>query len=198
MGERMALAKPAERRVGRALEVVARWLAYAGGLVLAGIALVTVISIAGRALVDLGLGPIRGDFEIVEAGCAIAIFAFLPWCQLRRGHVTVDVFVQMLPARLQALLGLVGDALIAVIAWVILWRFWIGFGEKFPYGPEPLRAALGFGARPFFAETTYELELPVWIPYAASLVGAAFFFVVAIYTVWRSLNRTLAGHEGAA
>lgn len=185
-----------EARTGRALEALARLLAYAGGLVLIAIALITVASITGRALIGLGLGPITGDFELVEAGCAVAIFAFLPWCQLKRGHVTVDIFVDRLPSRPHALTGLIGDALIALAAGVIFWRLWLGFGEKFPYGSDALRENLGMGYKPFFPETTYELELPVWIPYALAVTGAAVFLLVALYTVWRSLNWVLAGQEG--
>lgn len=191
----MALAKRAQLRVGKVLEKLSRWLAYAGGSVLVAIALVTVVSIIGRALIPFGLKPIKGDFELVEMGCAMAIFAFLPWAQFRRGHVTVDIFIQNLPKRVQAFLGFVGDAALALAAYVILWRLWLGFGEKFPYGSDALRAALGFGSRPFFVETSYELELPVWIPYAVSLVGAALFFVVALYSVWRALNWVIEGQE---
>ncbi|MEL6518486.1 MAG: TRAP transporter small permease [Pseudomonadota bacterium] len=194
----MAIAPQLEARVGAVLEGVARILAWCGGIILVAIAVLTVASITGRALIVIGLSPIRGDFELVEAGCAIAIFCFLPWCQLRRGHVTVDVLVARFPLRVQAALGLIGDTLIALAAGVILWRIWLGLGEKFPYGSDGLREAVGFGMRPFFVETTYELELPIWIPYAAATAGAAVFFIVALYTVWRSLNWTLQGAEGRA
>ena len=53
------------------------------------------------------------------------------------------------------------------------------------------------GYKPFFAETTYELEIPVWIPYGLALIGAGLFVIVSIYTVWRSLNWVSAGREGA-
>ncbi len=196
----MTLAPDVERRVGRALERLARLLAYGGGIILAAVSLITVVSIIGRALlaVDERFGPIKGDFEIVEMGVAVAVFSFLPLAQLRRGHVTVDIFVSRLPGRAQAFLGMVGDALISLAAWVIVWRFWVGFGEKFPYGSDGLRSALGMGAPPFFPETTYELEVPIWIPYSLALVGAVFFLVVSLYTVWRSLNWTLQGREQPA
>ena len=117
--------------MGRVMERISRGLAYFGGVVLAGIALTTVASVIGRALLGFGLGPIKGDFEIVEMGCAIAVFSFLPWCQLRRGHVTVDIFISRLSDRTQAVLGLVGDVMLSLAAFVILWRLWLGFGEKF-------------------------------------------------------------------
>ncbi|NNK78884.1 MAG: TRAP transporter small permease [Litoreibacter sp.] len=194
----MAIAPNLERRLGRVLEALARWLAYAGGFVLVGLALITVVSVLGRALIFAGLRPIAGDFELVEAGCAIAIFAFMPWCQLRRGHVTVDIFVDRLPSRTRAVFGLIGDTAIAVVSGLILWRIWLGFGEKFPHGSEALRDALGMGYKPFFPETTYELEMPVWIPYGLAVIGATLFFVVSVYTVWRALNWVLDGQEGTA
>ncbi|MBT2132148.1 TRAP transporter small permease [Aliiroseovarius lamellibrachiae] len=191
----MALAKSTEVRVGRTMERISRALAYFGGVVLAGIALTTVASVIGRALLGFGLGPIKGDFEIVEMGCAIAVFSFLPWCQLRRGHVTVDIFISRLSDRTQALLGLVGDVMLSLAAFVILWRLWLGFGEKFPFGSDGVRAIFGMGSKPFFAESTYELELPVWIPFGFSLIGATLFFLVSVYTIWRSLNWVLDGRE---
>jgi len=191
----MALAKSAEQRVGRWLHHLTRYLAYGGGVILAGMAILTVVSVIGRRFTGIGLGPIKGDFELVEMGCAIAIFAFMPLAQMKRAHVTVDIFIQSLPERVQCFLGLVGDTLIAMASAVILWRFWLGFGEKFPYGSDSFRNTLGMGAKPFFPETSYELELPIWIPYSLGLIGAFVFVLVSLYTVWRSLNWTLEGQE---
>ena len=191
----MAFAISAEQRLGRVLLRLARLLAYSGGIVLALMAMLTVVSVIGRRFSDMGLGPITGDFELVEAGCAIAIFAFLPLAQLNRAHVTVDVFIHALPMRLQCFLGFLGDLLMAVVSAVILWRFWLGFGELFPFGSDAFRGALAMGDKPFFTQTTYELELPLWIPFGMALVGATFFAVVSLYTVWRSLNWTIAGQE---
>lgn len=190
------IAPAAEARVGRALEGLARALAYTGGLILVAIAIVTVLSITGRALISIGLGPIKGDFEMVEMGCAIAVFFFLPWCQLKRGHVTVDILVDRMPRRAHAGFGLIGDTCVLIAASVIAWRLYLGFGEKFPYGSDALRESLSMGYKPFFAETTYELELPIWIPYGMALNGALIFLAVSAYSVWRSLNWTLAGQEG--
>ncbi len=191
----MGLAKALEEKVGQFLLKLTQSLAYAGGIILAGMAILTVISVIGRRFTAVGLGPIKGDFELVEAGCAIAIFAFMPLAQMTRSHVTVDIFVQTLPARIQCFLGLIGDALIALASFVILWRFWLGFGEKFPYGSDAVRSFLGMAIRPAFPETTYELELPIWIPFGLALVGAFVFALVSFFTVWRSLNWTLEGKE---
>ena len=88
-GRERGLAPRLEARVGGWVGAYAAWLGLLGGVLLIVITLLTVVSVVGRSLLG---APVEGDFELVSAGCAIAVFAFLPWCQYRRGHVTVDVF----------------------------------------------------------------------------------------------------------
>lgn len=194
----MAIAAEAEAAAGRIIEPIARYLAYFGGIILAALAVMTVVSVTGRALISIGLSPVKGDFELVEMGTGIAVFSFLPWCQLNRGHVTVDIVVQALSRRAQAIFTLIGDVLMSAIAFVIIWRLWLGFGDKFPYGSEALRNAFSMGPKPWSAETTWILGLPVWWGYFFSLFGAAFFLVVCLYSVWRSLNWLLDGKDALA
>ena len=181
--------------IGRTVEGICRWTAYAGGIVLTGMAVMTVASIIGRAT---GLGGIKGDYELVATGCALSVFAFLPWCQLRRGHVTVDVVAAALPPRAQAALGLIGDLIVTLAAALILRQLWFGFGEKMPFLDQALRDRLGIGYAPFFAETTYELEIPVWIPYGIALLLASLFLIASIHSVVRAWRWVVAGREGAA
>lgn len=194
----MGLAPELEQATGRLVERCARILAYGGGIVLTAVALMVVASVIGRALDGVGLSPVRGDYELVQTGCGLAVFAFLPWCQFNRGHVSVDILISRFPKRGQAFFGLIGDILITVAAFVIAWRMWAGFGEKFPFGSDGLRAALGMGHRPFFAETTYELSIPMWIPFGLAFLFSALFFLTALYTVWRALIWTLQGRETLA
>lgn len=171
---RRGLAPALEQRVGDVIGRIAMVLAIVGGLALVALAALTVVSVTGRALLPLGLGPVPGDFELVEAGCAFAVFAFLPWCQFRRGHVTVDVFVARVGRRAHAALSLVGNVLLTLCALLIAWRLQAGLADKLSYG-----------------ETTFILEMPVWYGYAAAIVGAWLFALVGAYTVWRSLNEAL-------
>jgi TRAP-type C4-dicarboxylate transport system permease small subunit len=182
---RRGLAPELERRIGRIIGMLARALAWIGGLVLVALVVMTCISIAGRALVSYfptaGFGPVPGDFELVEAGCGFAIFAFLPWCQYRRGHVTVDVFVSSLGPRALALLSLIGNLILTAVALLLAWRMQLGLTDKLSYG-----------------ETTMILQMPVWWPFALALTGAWVFVLVSAYTVWRSLNEALGAGEPAA
>lgn len=177
------LAPGAERTIGAFLERAAYWLALLGGFILAGLAIMTVVSVLGRALIPFGLSPIKGDYELVEMGCAIAVFSFLPWCQLKRGHVTVDIFVNNFSQRTQSVFELIGNIALASAAVLIAWRLWLGTRDKLSYGEE-----------------TYELGLSVGWGYGLSMCGAILFAITATYTVWRSVNEVISGHpdEGAA
>ncbi|MEM8555530.1 MAG: TRAP transporter small permease subunit [Pseudomonadota bacterium] len=158
----------------QSFEQVVDWLATAlavlGGVVLLAAAVVVCVSVTGRALP--GVPSMVGDFELVEMAAAIAVFSFLPRCQLSAGQVSVDVLTEQMPRGVHAAFGLLGHLLLTAVSAVLLWRMWLGFGEKFPFGSETARALLGLGQPPYFTETTYELLIPVWIAHAACLPGA--------------------------
>lgn len=152
-------------------------MALAGGVVLAALIVMTVVSIIGRTLIGIGLSPVPGDFELMEIGVGFAIFAFLPWCQLKRGHARVDLFQKLMSARLNQSIDFLSDVLMAVAAFLIAWRLWIGMLDKRGYG-----------------ETTFILQFPVWLAYLASISGAIVFVIVSGFCILRSA-RPLIGYR---
>ena len=193
----MGIATSAERRVGQAMGYVARAFALFGGCVLIMLAVMTVISTIGRAFVGLqiGLGPIPGDFELVEAGTAVAVFCFMSWCHLNQGHVTVDIIADHLPKKANLSLVLIGNVLVFLVAFVVAWRLWMGFGEQVTWFSQPVRDLLGFGYKPFTNNTTYILGMPLWYSYSLSFIGAALFAIISVFTTWRALNDLLGRGE---
>lgn len=165
------------RALDTAAMIVAKGLAFAGGAVLLVLVAMTTVSIAGRAMVpfDLGIGPIRGIYDITEIGMAAAIFAFLPWAHLSEAHARVDLFRAAIPGPLDRALDLIFNAGMLAAAAVGAWRLYLGMMDKLSYG-----------------ETTLIAGIPVWQGYAASLVGAAGFVLIASFTVLRAARR-LAG-----
>lgn len=153
-------------RLSRLIEGLARGLAILGGLALVAITLITVVSITGRALIGFGLRPIPGDFELVEAGTGFAIFAFLPWCQLKRGHATVDVFTSFLPGAVNRVIDLVSELLMTAVIVLIAWRLWAGMLDKIRYN-----------------ETTFILQFPVWWGYAAAMGALVVAVIVSFYVL---------------
>lgn len=167
-----------------AMAFLARKMAILGGIVLGLLILLVCISVAGRtlngflhtvlspvapdlaqALLDTGVGPINGDFELVEAGIAFAIFAFLPLCQITGGHATVDIFTNLLPLRANRGLRMVTEIVFAAVLVLIAWRLFEGMLSKMSYG-----------------ETTFLLQFPIWWAYAASFAGAVVAALVGVYT----------------
>jgi TRAP-type C4-dicarboxylate transport system permease small subunit len=152
----------------------ARLMAILGGIVLVGLVALTWVSVLGRGLNGVAngdtltalapdfaawlaahTGPVTGDYELIEAGIAFAIFAFLPLCQLRGGHATVDIFTSRLPPRANQALVAFWEVMLALVILVIGWRLFAGFTEK-----------LGNG------QTTFLLQMPVWWAYGASFAAA--------------------------
>ncbi len=160
------------------MEWLARALALAGGLVLVVITILTCVSIAGRAMIPLGLGPVPGDFELVEAAAGFAVFSFLPWCQISRGHAAVDLFTSFLPDGANRFIDVVAELAMTIVLFVIAWRLAIGTEDKLRYG-----------------ETTFILQFPVWWAYAASLVGALAGCVVSVYVLYERVRELVTGRS---
>lgn len=168
----------------RFMMATARSFAMIGGAVLAALIIMICLSILGRelnaffhgafaqsafpglanGLLGLGIGPIEGDFEILEASIGFAIFAFMPICQITAGHATVDVFTSGLSDRSNAILRMIGDVLFAAVLVLIAWRLGVGTQSKFSNG-----------------ETTLLLQFPVWWGYAVSLGAAIVTAIIGIY-----------------
>jgi TRAP-type C4-dicarboxylate transport system permease small subunit len=168
-------------RIGRAVRLLALALAVAGGIGLTAITLITVFSVTGRAFLAYGLGPVPGDFELVEAGTAFAIFAFLPWAHLARGHASVEILTMSFSATANRVIDVIGDALMLLIAVVLTYQHWLGTLDKIAY-----------------RETTFILRFPIWWAYAAGLVGAVAFVVIAAFCLVRSLAALKSGQSVSA
>jgi TRAP-type C4-dicarboxylate transport system permease small subunit len=81
-------------------------VAVLGGCLALGVALLVVTSVLGRWLFSK---PIEGDFEFVKMATAMAVFAYLPYTQARRGNIMVDTFTGWMPRRATALLDAFWD-----------------------------------------------------------------------------------------
>lgn len=152
-------------RLERVVFAASRIWALLGGVVLLAVMLMTVSSVAMRA--TLGF-PILGDFELVEMGTAVAVFAFLPYCQQARGNVVVDVFTQKAPARMNAALSATGSLLLALFAVLLLWRMAWGAWDFYRYGEE-----------------TTNLGIPRWWAFPPILVSLALWALVSALTFIR-------------
>jgi len=165
---------------------VARSMAVLGALVLSFLIIMTCLSVLGRelnaflnsafmeslapnlsrSLLDLGVGPVLGDFELLENMMPFAIFAFLPLAQIHSSHATVDVFTSRFPKPVLAWMRSITEIVFAVVLVIFAVKLFQGMQAKMRYG-----------------ETTYLIQFPVWWAYAAafcaSLVAAMVGIVMA-------------------
>lgn len=180
------------------VERLARFMAILGGLVLTALIALTCVSVLGRglntfghsafltsmsesaanALIATGVGPVFGDFELVEAGISFTIFAFLPICQLRKAHATVDIFASHFPRGLNRFLSTLWEVLLSAVILLITWRLFVGMEDKMRY-----------------AETTFILQFPIWWSYALSFGAAAIASVVAVYCAGASVVELISGRK---
>jgi TRAP-type C4-dicarboxylate transport system permease small subunit len=111
---------------GRVLLRLANILAIFGGILSCVMATVVTVSVAGRYLAS---APINGDYDIVGILCGCAIFAFLPYCQLKRGNVLADFFTQNASPRTKTILDAMGNLFFLLAAIMFAWRLVYGMLE---------------------------------------------------------------------
>lgn len=160
----------------RPIRALALFMAFLGGAALLCLVGLTVLSVTGRNLTSIGLSNINGDFELVEAGTAFAVFAFLPWCQLNRGHATVEILAARFGRLLNNVIDVIAEALMLAIWVFLIWRLWLGMADKQAY-----------------QETTFILQYPIWWAYAASLAAGLTVVIIAVFCLMRAIAGLIAG-----
>lgn len=146
----------------RAVETITAAVAIAGGILILIVAGIVTTSVVGRWLFNK---PIPADYEFVEIGIGVAVFAFLPYTQKRNGHIAVDTFTQRLPARTNAAIDAAWDLVLAAFLGFFAWGLVSGALESFQYN-----------------ETMVQISWPIWPVYAicAALSTVAFLGALAV------------------
>lgn len=163
----------------KALRWLTLWFALMGAAVALGVALMTTVSVIGRAFFKM---PIPGDVELTQMGIAIAISLGLPWCQMHGANIIVDFFTQRLAERRQRWLDAAGALCLVAMYFLLAWRTGAGAVS--------VRDA---------HETTMILGLPMWWAYAWLAPGLALAGVLAAVQVWlHATNQPLARMHGDA
>lgn len=147
--ENQTHSSPAMRR----LEGLCDASAAIGALVLMAVALMTTVSVIGRAFFS---HPILGDVELVQLGGAVVVASFLPYTQFRRANIIVDFFTTRASAVAQRRMDALGILLYTITLALITWRVAVG-------GMDIYAAQ----------ERSMLMDLPLWIPYALMLPGLA-------------------------
>jgi TRAP-type C4-dicarboxylate transport system permease small subunit len=136
------------RPLARLAEKTATVAAVIGGMLVLGVALLVTASVLSRWLFNK---PIPADFEFVEMGVGIAVFAFLSYTQMRNGHIAVDTFTQRLSPRVNAVIDGIWALVLCAFLGLFAWGLASGAIESRQY-----------------SETLVQLPWPIWPIYAVS------------------------------
>lgn len=149
------------------LRVCEAW-GLVGGVALLGCVAAMMITVIGGAFGR----PLLGDSEIIELLGGIAVFAFLPYCQLRGANVYVDFFTKPLPERWKSWLDAAMNVVFALVAGVLTWRLIEGG-----------LVAYERSKRSMF------LQLPDWWGYAVGAVSMLLWVVVCLFVAWEGMKQ---------
>jgi len=155
--------------VGR---VVEGW-ALLGGIVLLSIVLLTTWSVATGFVLGK---PLPGDFELTEVLVAVAVFSFLPYCQLTDSNVTADLFTASAGPRTVAALGVLAALLALAISLLLAWRTWAGMLDYRQ-----------------FVETTAILKIPIWTAYVPAVASLALLVLACAVVLAKNARALLRG-----
>jgi TRAP-type C4-dicarboxylate transport system permease small subunit len=144
------------------MERLSGGIAVLGGALQLGVAVLVVASVLGRWLYG---APINGDFELVQMATAIAIFSFLPYCQVRRGNIVVDTFTSRLSPRVNASIDAFWDIVYAGMAGLLTATLATGALEHYRTG-----------------QTTMLLQIIIWPAIALCAALALLLTVVALFS----------------
>ncbi|MGP6089642.1 TRAP transporter small permease [Antarctobacter jejuensis] len=121
--------------------------------------------------------PFPGDFELTEMGTAIAVFAFLPYCQLTGANVSADIFTTRASPRQVALMSLLAAMIATGFAALLIWRMWLGLVDYRTY-----------------TEFTGILEIPIWYAFVPALISLVLLLLAALITLVEALDALRPSH----
>jgi TRAP-type C4-dicarboxylate transport system permease small subunit len=151
--------------------IVAGW-AIAGGLVLLAIVLVTATNVGLYIADALAPGTVRvvsGYEDIVRLLVSAAALMMLPHCQLRRGHVAVDVFTERLrPTTIRAIERVIH---VLMAATALFLGYWMVFGMLETWTGGLVSPVLNWPEWPFYLPGLVSLGL--WAVVAAEQLRAS-------------------------
>jgi TRAP-type C4-dicarboxylate transport system permease small subunit len=164
--------------VRQALERIVLWWALAGGVGLLLIVGATAFNVGAFALDMLArryggeVTAFPGYEDFVRLMISASALMLFPYCQLKRGHVAVDLLVERMPRSVQRVIDAI--ALIGMTALALFLLYWMSIGMVETRDDQAISRVLGW---------------PEWLFYPPGLISLALWAVVAAIDA----RRTLAG-----
>jgi len=137
-----------------ALEKITAAWAIVGGLILLAIVAVTITNVGAFALDRVArlsggtVSGLPGYEDFVRLAVASAVPMFLPYCQLERGHLSVDLFLKNAPEGFNRFIERLSLLLMAAVA--LFLAYWMVLGMQETQSDGALSRVLGWEEWPFY------------------------------------------------
>ena len=151
--------------------MIAKSLALLGGIVVGAMAVLTTASVLARTFLGYA---IPGDYELVGIMNGVAVFAFLPYCQITLSNIVVDFFMDRASARAKSLCDAIGSLIYFALACLLTWRMIYGAIDMYKY-----------------YEQTATLSIPRWITFPFDIACMAVLIPVTLYTLIQASSKAL-------
>ena len=109
----------------RFVNFLSRLLLVVGGVALVLLVLLATANVASRVFQI----PFAGTYEIVSFLGALVTACALPFTQLRRDHIMVDIVTERFPPRVKRVLAAVSDLLATLLFGILSWQVFL-WGEN--------------------------------------------------------------------
>jgi len=90
--------------------------------------LLTVADVIGRRFLN---HPVPGSYEISSMILVIVVFSTVTYCQLLKGHVSIDILVSRLDQKKQDIINIFVYIIFLVVIAILTWRLYIFAVETF-------------------------------------------------------------------
>ena len=157
---------PAEQKLGRAVKL----LALAGGYILIGLMLLTVVAVFSRKILN---APIIGVQDLSEVSLVLVVFSAMAYAGWTGGHIAVDLIADMISPRVLRFIDVAMRALSATLIAIVAWESALRAMEAFREG-----------------EATNLISIRLYPFFWAISVGFALFALALFLLAWRAATRT--------
>ena len=141
--------------------------ALVGGLILIIIVCINVFSIIG----GIFLIPFQGDFELTQIGVAVAVFCFLPYCQLYKHNISAEIFTSRANIKTQLLLSIIASLVAFLFSILLVWRMYEGMSDQRAY-----------------SYTSTILQFPIWIAFLPIIFSLCLLAIASLITLKQDFN----------
>ena len=157
------------------LRMIIEYWALLGGLLLIAVVCTTAWSLIRDIIWNT---PVPGENEIVQVGIAVAVFAFLPYCQLTNANISADIFTSKMGPRAIAVLTLIGALVALLFSLLLVYTKWNALQDYRE-----------------FVETTAIMQFPIWMAFVPILASLALLVMAAAISIYESFDDMRTGRS---